>query len=151
MTVALVLLGAFSLVLLKGSLDITAPRRWTMLQTMTDAYMGYEQAYAERISFDIINGTSADNETSPWQVNGAPPQLADIGTLPGGVPLTGTVIRRLTADPANIPADGAPQAEIDAALVANPTEVESWILESHLVYQIGSNSYHKSRTVVRSR
>ncbi|MGJ8676839.1 MAG: hypothetical protein ACSHX0_04935 [Akkermansiaceae bacterium] len=151
MTIALVLLGAFSLITLKGSIDLTAPRRWTIYQTMTNAYMSYEQAYAERISFEVINDTDvATNGASPWPIYPLYATLSDVnlGTLPSGVVLTGTVTRTRVADTNNMPAAGG---SVGTTIADNPAEVETWSLQSILTYTINSNTYYKSRTVVRSQ
>lgn len=149
MTIALILLGAFSFITLKGSLDLTAPRRWTIYQNMTDAYMSYEQAYAERISFSVMNGTDAANGVNPWDTVATTTQV-DLGVLPNGTAVTGMVTRISIPDPNNIPLAGTP-AEIDAARDNNPTEIEAWELQSHLTYRIGNDTYYKSRTIIRSQ
>ncbi|MGB0776137.1 MAG: hypothetical protein ACPGUY_09840, partial [Akkermansiaceae bacterium] len=60
MTVALALLTTVGLVVLKSSLDVMAPRQWVILQNISDSYMSYEQAYAERVSFDEFTSDSSD-------------------------------------------------------------------------------------------
>ncbi|MGJ8661091.1 MAG: hypothetical protein ACSHXL_03570, partial [Bacteroidota bacterium] len=113
--------------------------------------MSYEQAYAERISFEVINDTDvATNGVSPWPVYPASSVSNDVvlGTLPTGVVLTGTVTRTRVADTNNMPAAGG---SVTTTIVDNPAEVETWALQSHLTYTIGSNTYYKSRTVVRSQ
>ena len=69
--------------ILKGTMNILAPRQWTMLQNVSDAYLTYEKAYAQRVSFDELTAAS-----SPWPVYPAKSETAvTLGILPGG---TGT-------------------------------------------------------------
>lgn len=148
MTIALVLLGAFSLITLQGSLDLTSPRRWVIYQTMTDGYMSFEQSYSERVSFEVLNGSDVSTGPSPWPVFPASTTTpnVELGTLPGGTIITGSVLRTRVADTNNLPTAGGA-----GTLITNPTEVESWELQSHLTYTIGTNTYYKSRTVIRSQ
>ena len=100
--IALTLLLVVSLVVLKGTTNILAPRQWTMVQNVSDAYLSYEKAYAQRIPFDSLTDAS-----SPWPVYPAKSEnLVTLGTLPGGRTLTGNVIRTRIADGNNLPAFG---------------------------------------------
>ena len=58
---ALSILTVLGLVLLKLSLNILHPRQWVLQQTLTDAYLTYERAYAERIPFESLLASN-----SPW-------------------------------------------------------------------------------------
>lgn len=149
MAIAMLLLGAFSFITLKGSIDIIVPRQWVIYQTMTDAYLSYEQAYAERASFDILNGSGTN--VSPWPISPLTAiTVTPLGVMPNGRVVTGTVTRTRVADPLNIPTAGT-AAQIAAAKLLNHAEMETWQLQSILTYQIGSKTYYKSRTVVRSQ
>ncbi len=142
MTVAMSVLAAIGLVVLKGSLDLMAPRQWTIYQNISDAYITYEQAYAERISFDDLV-----RYNSPWPVfPRRKTTTVEIGKLPGGRRVMATVIRTRIPDTNNLPS-----ARGTGTLLTNPSETETWKVQSHLVYKIGNNQYVKSRTVVRSR
>lgn len=142
MTVALSLLATIGLVVLKSSLDLMAPRQWTMYQNISDAYVSYEQAYAERISFEELTSNS-----SPWPVYPASSSVqVEIGKAPGGNAITATVIRTRIPNPNNLPAAGG-----TGTLLTNPSETETWQVQSHLTYTIGSDEYVKTRTVVRSQ
>ena len=139
---ALSFLTALSLVLLKLSINITAPRQWTLQQTVTDAYLTYEKALAQRLPFaDLM----ADD--SPWP---AYPKKSDVvvslGKLPGGASIEGRVIRTRTPDKNNFPVDGGKGTTAD-----NPAGMKVWNFQSLLVYEIGGRDYVKSRTVVRSQ
>lgn len=139
---ALSVLTAVGLVLLKLSLNILAPRQWVLQQTVTDAYLTYERAYAERIPFDtLVSGTS------PFPVFPATSiSIVEMGRLPGGTPVTGRLIRSRSADPLNYPAAGG-----SGTVATNPAGLRTWRAQSVIVYQIGSRNYAKSRTVLRSQ
>ena len=140
--IALTLLLVVSLVILKGTMNILAPRQWTMVQNVSDAYLSYEKAYAQRIPFDTLTDAS-----SPWPVYPAKSEgPVTLGTLPGGRTLTGNVIRTRTPDANNLPAFGG-----DATTATNPAEMQTWILHSHITYMISGREYVKSRTIVRTQ
>ena len=140
--VALALLTCLGLVLLKLSLNVLHPRQWILGQTLTDAYLTYERAYAERIPFESLLAVN-----SPWPVFPATSVTAvEIGRLPGNVPVTGTVTRTRIADPGNYPLDGG-----TGTVDSNPAAVKLWKAQSVLTYTIGARTYAKSRTVLRSQ
>lgn len=147
MTVALGLLTAIGLFLLKGSLDVMAPRQWIIKQNITDAYLSYEEAYAKRVSYDEFTESGSDWPIYPLTTD--PPEEVEVGRLPGGKAITGTLIRTRVADDSNLPALG--DTSYDEKLAANPAKMETWKLQSHLTYTIGNRTYVKSRTVVRTR
>ncbi len=139
---ALSLLTAFGLVLLKLSLNILVPRQWVVQQTITDAYLTGERAFAERVPFDSFVGTG-----SPFPVFPATTKTAvEIGRLPGGIPIIGQRIRSRSADPLNYEADGG-----SGTLATNPAGTVTWRAQSVIVYKIGGRNYAKSRTVLRSQ
>lgn len=139
---ALSVLTAIGLVLLKLSLNILAPRQWVIQQTVTDAYLTYERAYAERIPFDTL--VSAN---SPFPVFPATAiSTVEMGRLPGGIPITGQLIRSRSADPLNYPADGG-----NGTVATNPAGIKTWRAQSVITYQIGGRNYAKSRTIHRSQ
>jgi hypothetical protein len=139
---ALSLLTVLGLILLKLSLNVLHPRQWTLQQVVTDAYLTYERAYAERIPFEDLLA-----EESPWP---AFPEtsstVTEIGRLPGGVPITGTVVRTRIADTNNYPLDGGV-----GTLESNPAAMKVWKAQSVLTYRVGNKTYAKSRTVLRSQ
>ena len=140
--IALSLLLVVSLIILKGTMNILAPRQWTMVQNVSDAYLSYEKAFAQRIPFESLTGSS-----SPWPVYPAKSEdLVTLGTLPGGRTLTGNVIRTRMPDGNNLPAFGG-----EATTATNPAEMQTWILQSHVTYRISGRDYVKSRTIVRTQ
>lgn len=159
MTVALGLLTAIGLILLKGSIDMMAPRNWIIVQNMADSFLTYEEAYARRVSFDEFT----DDETSDWAKfdpltpeapNDAYVDDVEIGKIPGeSDPENRTVWGELTririADTDNIPS--ASNTNYATNLQNNPAKMETWKLQSILTYTIGGKEYVKTRTVVRTR
>jgi len=144
---SLTTLTILGLVLLKLSLNILAPRQWIIRQTVTDAYMTFERAYAERIPFDDFVAAG-----SPWPlstaatINRTTTANVEIGRLPGAIPILGTVTRTRFADPTNLPADGG-----TGTVATNPSAMKVYELQSVLTFRVGNRTYAKSRTVVRSQ
>ena len=141
LALAMALLTGIGLLVFKSSLDIMAPRQWVIYQNLSDAYLTYEEAYSQRISFEEL--TSLD---SPWPEF---PQSSrtdvEIGKLPGGNAILATIIRTRIADSNNLATAGG-SGDIDS----NPSEMQTWQVQSHLSYKIGDDPYVKSRTTVRS-
>lgn len=148
--VALSLLTVLGLVLLKLSLNILTPRQWVMQQTLTDAYLTYERAYAERLPFEDL---LANN--SPWpafpttsttgvEIGRLPKRLPD---FPNGVPVYGTLMRTRSPDSTNYPVDGGSGSPD----TTNPAAIKIWKAQSVITYSIGNRTYAKSRTVIRSQ
>jgi hypothetical protein len=141
-TYAMTFLSGLSLVLLKLSINVMAPRQWTLQQTVSDAYLTYEKAWAQRLPFADLLETN-----SPWPEY---PQKSEaeveLGKLPGGNPIYGKIIRTRLPDPNNFPADGG-----SGTTSTNPSGMRVYNFQSLLVYSVGARQYVKSRTVVRSQ
>ncbi|OYV05419.1 MAG: hypothetical protein CFE26_11700 [Verrucomicrobiales bacterium VVV1] len=141
-TMALSILTILGLLLLKLSLNVLYPRQWTLQQTLSDAYLTYEIAYAQRIPFETLTGNS-----SPWPMFPATATTTvEIGKIPGGRSVNATVVRTRIADPDNYPIDGG-----TGTVSTNPSAMKVWEVQSILSYQIAGRNYVKSRTVVRSQ
>lgn len=141
-TISLTILTIIGLVMLKLSLNILLPRQWVLLQTLTDAHMTYERAYAERIPFQTLTAS-----TSPWPAYPTTTSTqVSLGQLPGGTAVTGTLVRTRLPDPNNYPIDGG-----SGTTATNPASMKVWQVQSVLTYQIGGRTYAKSRTVIRSQ
>jgi hypothetical protein len=140
--IALSILTVLGLVLLKLSLNVLHPRQWVLQQTLTDAYLSYERAVAERIPFESLLENS-----SPWPAfpNTSTTDV-EIGRLPGNKPVTGKVTRTRIADQGNYPIDGG-----EGTPATNPAAMKVWKVQSVVTYTIGKNTYAKSRTVLRSQ
>ncbi|WP_226895665.1 hypothetical protein [Luteolibacter marinus] len=136
------MLSILGLILLKLSLNVTAPRQWTLQQSVTDAYLTFEKATAQRATFEDLSGPD-----SLWPLN---PQVStsvvELGKLPGGQPINGSVTRTRFADTNNLPLKGGA-----GTLATNPSAMEVWRLQSVIRYTVGGRTYLKSRTVVRSQ
>lgn len=141
-TISMSILSLLGIVLLKLSLNVLHPRQWALQQTVTDAYMTYERAYAERIPFNdlVLND-------SPWPIHPASTsEVVEIGKLPGGRPIMGRVVRTRFADTNNYPIDGG-----TGTVTTNPAAMKVWRVQSILTYKIGERDYVKSRTVIRAQ
>ena len=123
-------------------MNVTAPRQWTLQQTITDAYLTYEKAYAQRLPFaDLLGGSS------PWPAYPVKSESqVELGKLPGGTPIEAKVIRTRLPDSNNFPVDGG-----NGTVASNPAGMKVWRFQSLLVYELGGRQYVKSRTVVRSQ
>lgn len=147
--VSLSILTILGLVLLKMTLNVLSPRQWTMQQSVSDAYMTYERALAERVPFDAL--LAADSLwpefpatiATPVEIGRMPRVLPD---FPDGVPIMGTVVRSRFADVGNYPNDGGV-----GTLDTNPAAMRVWKAQSVLTYTVGNRTYAKSRTVLRSQ
>ncbi len=140
--VALTILAIVSLTLFKGTLNTLAPRQWSLTQNISDAYLTYEKAYAERLPFEQLTAAG-----SPWPVY--PTKTEEnvvLGTLPGGRDLSGKVIRTRKADPNNLPAHGGSGTE-----TTNPSEMQTWTLQSLLVFKLHDREYVKVKSIVRTQ
>lgn len=140
--IGLSVLTVLGLVLLKLSLNILHPRQWILQQAVTDAYLTYERASAERIPFESLLASDSPWPAFPNTVS----TVVKLGALPGNVPINGTVVRTRIADPGNYPIDGG-----TGSLESNPAAMKVWKAQSVLTYQIGNRTYAKSRTVLRSQ
>jgi hypothetical protein len=140
--VALVMLSVVGLIVFKGTINILAPRQWTIVQNISDSYLTFEKAYAERIPFEELTGTG-----SPWPVYPAKAETTvTMGTLPGGRTLSAKVMRTRIPDSNNLSGFGG-----TGTTSSNPAEMQVWKLQSHIVYNLSSREYVKSRTIVRSQ
>ena len=138
----LALLTVVGLVLLKLSLNILHPRQWILQQSVSDAYLTYERAYAERIPFESLLAND-----SPWPASPATTStVIEMGKLPGGTPVTGRVVRTRIPDAGNYPIDGG-----TGTVATNPAGMKVWRAQSVVTYKVGGRSYAKSRTVLRSQ
>ena len=122
LALSLALLTSIGLVVFQGSLDILAPRQWIIQQNMSDAYLTYEEAYAQRISFEEL--TSIE---SPWPVY---PQKVttevEIGKFPGGRPIMADVTRTRIPDDNNLPDNILANYGGTGTQATNPSEMQTW-------------------------
>ncbi len=141
-SIAFGLLLFVAFLMLKAAVNVTSGQRWTVMQSMTDAFMTKETAVGNRWPFDDfkLNG-------SPWPTY---PNLSTetivVGKLPGGVPITAILKRTKYPAPNNLANTGG-----IGTSTTNPASVEGWKLQSLLTYKVGTRNYVKSRTTLRVR
>ncbi len=128
---ALALTLALALVIMRASLLSISGNQWTIMQTLTDAYLSRESALANRLPFADLTG-----DLSSWPdlaVDPVPEQTVTLGRVAGGQEVNGTLKRFRTAE---------------ASTVAE-AQLSIWRLHSILTYRIGSQEYMKSRSTLR--
>jgi len=136
------LLVSLALIALKATLQVSEVQKWTVIQSLADAYLSRETALASRLPFSEIN-----SESSPWpDFPSSESQEVEIGRLPGGVAVNAVLVRTRQADANNLVSAGG-----SGTLSSNPARTEGWKLRSVLAYQIGERSYYKARTTFRTR
>lgn len=142
-TAALSLLTAVGLILFTLTMNVITPRQYALQQVLSDAYLTFERAQAQRIPFETL----VSMNDSPWPIY---PDIAteeiEIGKLPGGRVVEGVVMRTRYADETNYPIDGGSGDE-----ATNPAAMEIWRVQSVLRYTIADRTYVKSRTVIRAQ
>jgi hypothetical protein len=131
-----------ALVTLKASLAVCYGQRWTIRQAMTDAFMTRETAIGNRWPFEEINQVSSPWPTYPTVTT----TTQEIGKLPGGQAVNVTLKRTKIPSPNNLANAGG-----TGSLTTNPGAMESWKLQSFVIYSIGNRQYVKARTVLRTR
>jgi hypothetical protein len=128
---ALALTMALALLIMRASLLSISGNQWTVMQTLTDAYLSRETALANRLPFADLTG-----EESSWPnlaADPVPEQTVTLGHIAGGQAVTGTLKRFRTAEANTV-------AEAQLAV---------WRLHSILSYKVGSQEYVKSRSTLR--
>lgn len=141
-TMAMSLLSVTGLLLLKLSLNVVHPRQHTLQQVLSDSYLTFERARAERIPFSNLVAND-----SPWpSFPTVASETVQIGRLPGGVAVNGTVSRTRIPAAENYPIDGG-----TGTVAINPAAMKVWRVQSILRYQISGRTYVKSRTMVRAQ
>lgn len=128
------LASALALILMKASLLALSNNQWTIMQTLTDAYLTRETALSHRVPVADLTGPD-----SPWpdQVADDPPrsvQTVSLGKTAGGHPVSATLTRfRVNETPAD----------------DTDTGIAVWRLHSVLTYMVGDDEYVKSRATLR--
>ena len=128
------LAAMLSLLLMKAYLLSIGGNQWTIMQSLTDAYLTRETALANRIPLADLTAAA-----SAWPDLAAddPPhvrQTVTLGKLPGGRVVQGELTRFRT----NETRDDEPE-----------TRMLIWRVHSVLTYQVGEHEYVKSRSIVR--
>ncbi len=142
-TAALSLLTIVGLILFMLTMNVITPRQYALQQVLSDAYLTFERAQAQRIPFETL----VSEDDTPWPIF---PEVAtediEIGKLPGGTAIEGSVIRTRYPNETNYPVDGGTGDES-----TNPAAMEIWRVQSVLRYTIADRTYVKSRTVIRAQ
>jgi|APTNR8051073442_1049403.scaffolds.fasta_scaffold05569_4 hypothetical protein len=130
---ALALTATLALVIMRASLLSISGNQWTIMQTLTDAYLSRESALANRLPFADLTGEASAwpdlaNEEMP-----VAPQTVTVGRVAGGQVVQGTLRRFRTSEVAS---------NMEAPLTV-------WRLHSVLSYNVGSQEYVKSRSTLR--
>jgi hypothetical protein len=129
-SVAMGVAAFVALLVMKASLLAISNTGWTVMQTMSDAYLSRETALSNRVPVADLTGPG-----SLWPDVSAPAQTAvTLGKLAGGKVVSGTLTR--------FRVDETPPGETDTTLAV-------WRLHSVLTYRIGDEDYVKSRTTLR--
>ncbi len=130
---SLALTATLALVIMRASLLSISGNQWTIMQTLTDAYLSRESALANRLPFaDLTSAESAWPDLNHDEIS-VPEQSVTLGRIAGGQPIQGTLKRFRTSEVAS---------NAEAPLTV-------WRLHSILCYNIGSQEYVKSRSTLR--
>jgi hypothetical protein len=137
LTITLFLLTAIALFGLKTTTSAFKLQNWSIEQSMTDAYVGIETAYAQRYVFaDIEN-------------------LGRWGLYPAAVTTNGVIIGGMPS--LSVPLTAAKPATVNVIRTYHKygpdaiTGAVSYLLESYVVYQNGQQKYYKVSKVYRSK
>jgi hypothetical protein len=127
-----------ALLLMRASLLALGSSQWTIMQTLTDAYLTRETALAHRLPLADLT-----DPESPWPNASAGEArfeaTVSLGRMAGGNEVTASIVRfRVNPSPPANVEDGAP-------------DVGVWRLHSVLTYRVGEQNYVKSRTVLRTQ
>lgn len=128
---AMALTAALALIIMRASLLAVSGNQWTIMQTLTDAYLSHEIALSNRIPVaELIGPQSTWPEFTSEPV---PAQIVTLGRLAGGQIVEGSLKRFRTSE-----------SEFNSE-----TQIKAWRLHSVLSYNIGSREYVKSRSTLR--
>ena len=142
-TLSLATLIIIALVALKASLNVVEAQRWTLIQSLSDAYLTREVARANRIPFsELKNPLETQWPTYPESTS----EEVEIGRLPGAIPVEAKLIRTKYPARQNLISKGG-----ELTIPENPTRMETWLIKSFLSYRLAGRDYVKSRTIVRVR
>lgn len=123
-----------ALLLMKASLLSLSGNQWSVMQTLTDAFLTRETALANRLPLALITA-----EDSPWPESSEVDlatwhQQVYIGKIAGGTSIPATLTRfRVNETP----------------IEGNDTGFAVWRLHSVLRYSVGDKTYVKSRSTLR--
>ncbi len=132
-SLAMGLAAVLALLLMKASLLALSNNQWTIMQTLTDAYLSRETALSHRVPMVVLTAAN-----SPWpDLNSSDPprseQTVSLGRIAGGLNMNATLIRFRIDETPDVNADG----------------ISVWRLHSVLSYTVAGQRYVKSRATLR--
>ncbi|MCF7785991.1 MAG: hypothetical protein K9N47_07710 [Prosthecobacter sp.] len=130
-SVTLALTSALALLIMRASLLAISGNQWTIMQTLTDAYLSRESALSNRLPYADL--TSVQSAWPNLDTDPAKEQTVTLGRVAGGQVVQGTLKRFRTSEVAS---------NLEAPLTV-------WRVYSILSYRIGSQEYVKSRSTLR--
>lgn len=133
-TLAMGFAAALALVMMKASLIGLTSNQWSVMQTLTDAYLTKETALANRIPLADLTAESSQWPDPTVNTPQRNEMTVSLGKLAGGTAVTGTLTRFRTDE----------TQQDDAA-----TASSVYRLYSILTYRIGDKDYFKSRSTLR--
>jgi hypothetical protein len=133
-SVAMGFAALLSLVLMKASLLAIGGNQWTIMQTLTDAYLTRETALANRLPYAELTKVGSDWPDSAVDDPPRISQTVTLGRLAGGSLVTGSLTRFRANETAADDAD---------------TRLTVWRVYSVLTYYMGDKQYVKSRSTLR--
>ncbi len=130
-SLTLALTSALALLIMRASLLAISGNQWTIMQTLTDAYLSRESALSNRLPYADL--TSVQSAWPNLETDPATEQTVTLGRVAGGQVVQGTLKRFRTSEVAS---------NLEAPLTV-------WRVYSILSYRIGSQEYVKSRSTLR--
>jgi hypothetical protein len=146
LSVTLFLIMAIGAMTLQTMTSSWLMQKWTVAQSMTDAYAAIETANAQRWVFSEIPTGNPPRWPQFPQFATVP---VTIGYTPNGA-VNATVYRTcVPSNPSNV--NGENQVNLNSTDPnAAPTVLTTYILESYVVYQDGQRTYCKLSKVIRT-
>ncbi|MDZ4288142.1 MAG: hypothetical protein U0984_09295 [Prosthecobacter sp.] len=133
-TVAMGFAAVLALVMMKASMIGLTGNQWTIMQTLTDAYLTRETALANRLPVADLTATTSQWPDPTVDTPQRYETTVTLGKLPGGAAVLGNLVRFRTNE-----------TQQDDATTASSV----YRLYSILSYQIGDKEYFKSRSTLR--
>ena len=126
--------AVLALLVMKASLLALSNNQWTVIQTLTDAYLTRETALSNRLPLADL---TAANSQWPDSTTDNPPRLVQpvsLGKLAGGSAVNAVLTRFRVNETPDVDAD---------------TGLAVWRLHSVLSYDVGGHQYFKTRSTLR--
>jgi hypothetical protein len=133
-SIGLAFASVLTLLLLKGSMVGLSSNQWTVMQTLTDAYLTRETALANRIPLAdvVVAGSQWPDPTTDTPARNE--MTVALGKLAGGIEVSGQLVRFRSNE-----------TQTDDAT----TGTTIYRLYSVLSYRVNGKDYFKSRSTLR--